>query len=374
MRSRMAAARGSVPRTSRFSSSVSVIVRSRRISSISVESKRLPALSGATSGWSYRMIGDDSTTSRSPSSPASTGNVPMFSHPSTAAFANSGGSMLDTKAPSLTARRVWTAASERRTTSSRGASGSLHAVVFSTRTRTRTSGYGPSSHSDVTRTTPFTGSRVRTSRATGSAPSAVTDLRLAAGVEGEWERPLPPPAGVERVEHDVAEVELLLDGLVPGRVPAAVDLDRFDPAEVAVPGTDLDGARLHLEAAELDIEGRVVAGLDDALGLHRPRLGAGGLAVVPRSEHPELPADLVLGGRRPVRVQDVALVQHRVTDRAGPFERSVEVARDGHPSSPASLSSVSSAWSHVGRARRPLKAWRRSSVSRRTRIQPPLGK
>ena len=62
-RSTIAAARGSVPRASAFSSSVRVRTRSARISSISVASQRSPSLSGAIAGWSYRMIGDDSTTS-----------------------------------------------------------------------------------------------------------------------------------------------------------------------------------------------------------------------------------------------------------------------------------------------------------------------
>ena len=51
-RSMISAARGSVARASAFSSSVIVITRRVRISSISVESNRAPALCSATSGWS----------------------------------------------------------------------------------------------------------------------------------------------------------------------------------------------------------------------------------------------------------------------------------------------------------------------------------
>ena len=51
-RSTIAAARGSVPRASAFSSSVRVRTRSARISSISVASQKSPALSGAMAGWS----------------------------------------------------------------------------------------------------------------------------------------------------------------------------------------------------------------------------------------------------------------------------------------------------------------------------------
>ena len=66
-------ARGSVARASAFSASVMVITRSVKISSISVESNSAPALSGATSGWSYKMIGEARTTSLVPGGPASTG-------------------------------------------------------------------------------------------------------------------------------------------------------------------------------------------------------------------------------------------------------------------------------------------------------------
>ena len=48
----IAAARGSVARASAFSSSVIVITRRVRISSISVASNSAPALSAAISGWS----------------------------------------------------------------------------------------------------------------------------------------------------------------------------------------------------------------------------------------------------------------------------------------------------------------------------------
>ena len=62
-RSMIAAARGSVARAAAFSSSVRVITRRVRISSISVASNIATALSGATAGWSDRMIGAASTTS-----------------------------------------------------------------------------------------------------------------------------------------------------------------------------------------------------------------------------------------------------------------------------------------------------------------------
>src|SRR5207248_1043859 len=58
-----------------FSSSVSVMIRKLRISSISVPSKRAPGLSGAVCGESYKMMGEDSIASRSPSLRTNTGQV-----------------------------------------------------------------------------------------------------------------------------------------------------------------------------------------------------------------------------------------------------------------------------------------------------------
>jgi hypothetical protein len=51
-RSMIAAASGSVARACAFSSSVMVMIRSVRISSISQESYRAPSLCSAISGWS----------------------------------------------------------------------------------------------------------------------------------------------------------------------------------------------------------------------------------------------------------------------------------------------------------------------------------
>ena len=98
-RSISSAARGSVARASRFSSSVSASVRSVRISSISVASNRSPALSGAISGWSYRMTGEDSIRLRHPAGPASTGQVPTFVHAAISADAHSGWSVIEMNDP-----------------------------------------------------------------------------------------------------------------------------------------------------------------------------------------------------------------------------------------------------------------------------------
>ncbi len=98
-RSMISAARGSVARASAFSASVKVITRRVRISSISVESNSAPALSGATSGWSYRMIGETRTTSFVPGGPASTGQQRCCRHSAAAAWASAGGSSSETNPP-----------------------------------------------------------------------------------------------------------------------------------------------------------------------------------------------------------------------------------------------------------------------------------
>src|SRR5664279_2945595 len=104
-RSMMAAAAGSVARAAAFSSSVRVITRSVRISSISVESNNAPALSGATAGWSYRMIGDAKTMSERPgpaSDPASTGQQRSCRQSRAAASRPAGGSSSEPNTPRWT--------------------------------------------------------------------------------------------------------------------------------------------------------------------------------------------------------------------------------------------------------------------------------
>ena len=96
----IAAAFASVALACAFSSSVSVMTRSVRISSISVESNIAATLSGATAGWSYRMIGDARTTSdvcpSGPPLPASTGQQRCWRQRPAAARASSGGSTTET--------------------------------------------------------------------------------------------------------------------------------------------------------------------------------------------------------------------------------------------------------------------------------------
>src|SRR4029079_10626045 len=102
VRSRISAARGSDARISAFSASVRLRMLRTSVWSISPPSKRSPGLSGAIRGWSSRMIGEESSVleGRPPrSAPASTGQVPRFSHASAAARSASGGSVSETNAP-----------------------------------------------------------------------------------------------------------------------------------------------------------------------------------------------------------------------------------------------------------------------------------
>ena len=102
---------GRCARASAFSSSVRVRTRSARISSISVASHRSPSLSGATSGWSYRMIGDGQhhpvvAARRAP------GTCRRCRSPRPRPAAPSAGSSSETNAPSSTPSSVWTATSD----------------------------------------------------------------------------------------------------------------------------------------------------------------------------------------------------------------------------------------------------------------------
>ena len=136
-RSIRSAARGSVARASRFSSSVSAMVRSVRISSISVASNRSPALSGAICGWSYKMIGEDRTRLRHSSGPASTGQVPVLVQAATSAAAHSGWSVIEMNVPSASPITVCAAIRAKRSPSFRVRRVTSGCVAFSTRSRSR---------------------------------------------------------------------------------------------------------------------------------------------------------------------------------------------------------------------------------------------
>src|SRR5580765_1189792 len=101
VRSRIWRARSSESRISRFSSSVMVMMRKERISSISSPSNRSPALSGAICGKSYRMIGEESIVSWLPAAPTITGHIPTFWQLDATSRSSSGGSSRETNSQLL---------------------------------------------------------------------------------------------------------------------------------------------------------------------------------------------------------------------------------------------------------------------------------
>ena len=171
-----------------------------------------------------------------------------------------------------------------------------------------------------------------------------------------------------------AEVDLVLDGLVPGHPPRRRRRRRTRPARSRRPPVAASMlAVLHLQAPDP----------------HRQRWRRARDRRPPRSASPTAPtrsAAATAGGtstpnchrswflraEAAVRVEHVALVEHGVGHRPGGGEA---VGRRAHaPSSPASLSSCSSVSSQVGRARAALNRVRASSVSGDSRTHPLLGK
>ncbi len=167
------------------------------------------------------------------------------------------------------------------------------------------------------------------------------------------------------------QVHNVIDGLVPFDMGRPVHLERVDRSESgprgcaplpAQPG--FNPATLGLQASDAHLEDRGLASsaeVDEALGAGRPALGPARLAVGPGSQHTPLETHLVLAGGRPVRVEDVPLVEHGVghgsrrletilPDLDGRFGGS-RAGRAHGPPSWASLSSWAKAWSHVGSPR-----------------------
>ena len=111
-----------------------------------------------------------------------------------------------------------------------------------------------------------------------------------------------------------AEHQLLLDGLVPGQLGAAVDVQPLAGLAVGV----VDLAVLELQEAEVDDDGGRVADVAQH-GVHRHarRLAEPAVGGTGRPEDAELPAVAVLVRAGAVGVEQVALVEHRVGDGAG---------------------------------------------------------
>src|ERR1700722_2063991 len=96
-------------------------------------------------------------------------------------------------------------------------------------------------------------------------------------------------------------------------------------------------------------------------------LASAGVAPFARSEHAELPSDLVFARRGPIRIQHVSLVEDGVGNFAGAFNAHGCASRE-------SSRRVSITSSQVASARRDLNFIKSDSVSRFSRSHPLFGK
>ena len=157
-------------------------------------------------------------------------------------------------------------------------------------------------------------------------------------------------------------------GVIEADVGLLADRDRADGDRSG--GVEaLDRAAHDLQEPEAEPHRRGPGRLEDQIDGHRRRFAHAIGVRTGRSDDSPLPPDPVLVGRRPVRVEDVALVEDGVGDGPGRGER-VDSGHDG-PCEPASRPVRS--WSQLGMPSAPLRTSRAWMVSRWRRIQPTLG-
>ncbi len=181
----------------------------------------------------------------------------------------------------------------------------------------------------------------------------------------------------KQLVHWELQVDLVLDRLFPGDERHAVHgqgLDGREPLAVCGPIGNLDDLGLDVQEPHPQLENRPIVGLDEALGLLLPGLGAPGGAPGLGSQDAELPANAVLGGGGAVGVEDVALEE----DGVGHLPGVVEVHGLTSPISPlaefsvaerASPISAVSVSSQLVSPRSDLNRCRASRVSLPIRIQ-----
>ena len=250
--------------------------------------------------------------------------------------------------------------------------------VFSTSTVTLTSAAVPSAHA-------VDDPDHAVDRARGGAPPG----RRRRPSVGRAARCSSPPASTNgvldrRVGHRAGawiavEVDLVLDRLVPRHPLDAVDVDdlgRLEASPSGRPPRRRDAAPggsgcARRRAASPPGSTTTSVRIDE----RSEPLGRG---VRRRREHAELPAQLVLPGRGPVRVQHVALVEHGVGDgarrrRSGRRRRPVGAAVTRPPPRPPSAAARRPRPRSAGPAAA-LNRVSASSVSRRSRSQPLFGK
>ena len=302
----------------------------------------------------------------------------MLTQDAAAARANSGGSNREMNAPSLHGeQRVDRGQRAAHDVVAAGATARTHGVRFSTRTRSLTSGYGPSGrlgrhphHGRDGLAAPHDAAH-EPARAVAQRSRS---LRDAAQLEGHH-----PLAGEQLSEPRPARSSSSSTASSHGVCSGAVDLEgRPRARRRRRPSVDRSTWRsctrrnrtLDVERASVPASRRHSVCIDQS---SPPSVSANW----PWRDHAELPAELVLPRRRPVGVQDVALVEHGVGDLAGPLEGRPAVggARSAHSRSLAGLLEQRlEACSQVGSARVALNRSRSSRVSRGSRSQPLLGK
>ena len=238
-------------------------------------------LSGASCGWSCRMIGDDSSRSDRSGGPASTGQVCSDVHPSTNGCAHRGGSVIETHAPALGGEHGVRGDQRRAQHLLARRPGGHDAVVDRRRAAAGARGRGRAGRRS---TRPPARAAAQHSRRKG--PSSSTDAGSSTGI----------------VLRQVVERHR-----------------RRRPAAARPPRTGSTAGRRRAgcgPAAAGTAAGSAARqpGLGSSSTSVRLRVGSG--AVGRRGEHAELPAQPVLLRRRPVGVQEVPLEQHGVGDRA----------------------------------------------------------
>ncbi len=205
--------------------------------------------------------------------------------------------------------------------------------------------------------------------ATGQcAVSSVDELGLASAFEVEREL-----VGGHAVRGDDKrrQVDHVVDRLVPLHMGRPVHVEGLSRPERRPGGGDhvpaqvgFDTTALCLQAPDAHAEKGALGWaveVDEAFRPGRPALGPVPLAVGPWGQHAPLEAHLVLAGGRPIRVQDIALVEDGVSHGPRRLEavlhglgRHLGASRVGGAHAPpsfASLRSCAKAWSQVGRPR-----------------------
>ena len=275
----IAAARGSVARASRFSSSVSVRVAQREDL---VDLGGVEQVARALRGDLRVVVEDDRRrqhTSRGPSSPTSTGQVCVV-------VAGLGAAARPTPA-GRAARRTRRRSTAEQRCARRPASGAaprrgrrsglgVQSVAFST----------PDAQPDQRRTGPGSGSARQPQRRRRPASALAHDptgrrRRASARPRGRRAARTASPARAGEQASDVDGVDLVLDGLVPADQRVAVDRRARRPVEAAARRPPRRSGPGPAGSAAARRPRRRRPGSTQALGLRRPGLAAVGLGVRP---------------------------------------------------------------------------------------------